>query len=822
MRKLDFNKGWVCRCLTREEPAKTVNLPHDAMISEPRREDSVAEGNIGWFIGGDYEYLRRFVPGESFRGKKLFLEFEGVYRNAEVFVNGNPVADRAYGYSNFYADVTDAVRIGEENELRVIAHNSEHPNSRWYSGTGIYRPVWLWAGDAEGFIPVNGVRIRTVSLSPAKIHVEVKTSALGEVSVQILRNGQTVAEHRAFAGSAEPYAPVPAVMGQSAKTVSPAQQCHFAAGTEIEIPDAALWSPDHPNLYTCRVSFGRDRAEETFGIRTLRWNAEEGLTVNGERVILRGACIHHDNGMLGAATYQDAEDRRVRLLKENGYNAIRSAHNPCSKQLLKSCDEQGMLMMDEYTDCWYIHKTRHDYVEHLAEWWQDDLREMVEKDYNHPCVIMYSTGNEVAETSQPRGIAFTKEMTEYLHGLDNTRPVTCGINIFFNYLFSLGMGVYSDEKADAEAKKAETPGKKQKKKHVGSDFYNTLALKVGDNFMKCGAALHGSNVKTRDAYANMDIAGYNYGLFRYRHDLKQYPTRLILGSETFCKDAYSFYEIAKQEKRIIGDFVWSGFDYIGECGEGAAEYLEYNYGKEDPATAITGTGGRIDLTGRPKAEAAYTRVALERETGPYIAVDPVCQKDKIQFSGWQLTKGLESWSWSGCDGSRAKVLVFARGAEAELLINGKSMGRKKLKKARAAFTATYCSGEITAVSYDESGAEIGRYTLKTAGADTELRAKPEETRVRPEGLIFVPIRYTDGEGIWKPMEKHRVRVAVEGGKLLGLGNGAPYFRGNYTGEETETYYGDALAVVQAGAEGTVRITVSDENRTVTEEVPIQA
>ena len=653
MKKLDFNHGWTVRCLTREEPAKTVNLPHDAMISEPRTEDSLGEGNIGWYIGGDYEYTRKFIPGAALRGKKLLLEFEGVYMNPEVYVNGELAGFRAYGYTNFYVDLTNLIRFEAENEIRVMARNSEQPNSRWYSGTGIYRPVTLWVGEAE-YIPVNGVRIRTLSIDPARIQIRVKTSQPGEVKVQILQSGRTVAAASALAGSAAPYAPVPAVFGQSAKTASPAQQCDFEAGLEITIPEAELWSPEHPNLYICRVTFGQDTDEEVFGIRTLRWDPEDGLTINGKRVILRGACIHHSDGVLGAAVYPEAEARRVRILMENGYNAIRSAHNPCSKALLEACDRMGMLMMDEFADCWYIHKTRHDYAEHLEEWWQDDLREMVEKDYNHPCVIMYSTGNEVAETSQPRGIAFTKEMTEYLHRLDGTRPVTCGINIFFNYLFSMGLGVYSDEKADAAAKKAENPNKKGRKKHVGSDFYNTLAMKVGDNFMKIGATLHGSNVKTRDAFANMDIAGYNYGLYRYRGDLKKYPTRLILGSETFCKDAYSFYEIAKQEKRIIGDFVWAGFDYIGECGQGGPEYQAYNFNDESPATAMTGAcGGRMDLTGRPKAEAAYTRVALEREMGPYIAVEPVCFQDRIQISGWQLTKALESWSWEGCDGQPA-------------------------------------------------------------------------------------------------------------------------------------------------------------------------
>ena len=266
------------------------------------------------------------------------------------------------------------------------------------------------------------------------------------------------------------------------------------------------------------------------------------MLLNGKRTILRGACIHHDNGVLGACCYEDAEWRKIRILKENGYNAVRSAHNPCSKALLDACDHLGMLVMDESVDQWYIHKTEYDYVNYFMDWWKQDLKDMVEKDYNHPSVILYSTGNEVSETAQPRGIALTKEMTEYLHGLDPTRPVTCGINIFFNFLSSIGLGVYSDEKARKEVEKP------QKKKAVGSEFFNNMAGLLGDEFMKRGATLHGCDVKTRDAFANMDIAGYNYGIYRYKHDLKKYPRRLILGSETFCKDAYQFYELAKTEK----------------------------------------------------------------------------------------------------------------------------------------------------------------------------------------------------------------------------------------------------------------------------------
>ena len=337
--------------------------------------------------------------------------------------------------------------------------------------------------------------------------------------------------------------------------------------------------------------------------------------------------------------------------------------------------------------------------------------------------------------------------------------------------------------------------------------------------MKCGATLYPCDLRTKDAYANMDIAGYNYGIFRYKHDLKKYPNRLILGSETFCKDAYSFWEIAKKNKRIIGDFVWAGWDYIGEVGDGAAEYSDYKF--EDPATRMTGGNGRIDLNGKPRAEAAYTRVAFVRETGPFIAVDPVYQKEKLRLTGWQLTKALESWAWDGCNGETAKVEVYARAAQVELFINGKSVGKKKVKKCRANFNTTYQNGEITAVSYDENGREINRYSLCTAGKETVLQVRPEEKTVKPEGLAFIQLQYTDNKGIWKPMEKHNIKVTVENGVLKGLGSPAPYVKGNYTDHTVATYYGEAMAVVQADGNGPVKVTVADEERFYVVEIPCE-
>lgn len=802
MKKIDFNKDWICRSLGGEKREYQVTLPHDAMIREPRTAESRGAGNIGWYTGGDYEYRKCFYVPEEENGKTFILECEGVYHNAEVYVNGEKAGFRPYGYINFYINIGKYLKYGEENEIRVIARNSDQPNSRWYPGTGIYRPVVLYIGERM-YIPVNGVRIRTVSSSPAVVEICVKTSCPGTVDVEIFKDGKTVLSDTGWAEKDE-------------------------AVFRMEISDAALWSCETPELYTCKVYFGDDIAEENFGIRELKWDRNHGLTINGNRVILKGACIHHDNGLLGACAFPEAEERKIRILKENGYNAVRSAHYPCSKALLNACDRLGMLVMDEYVDVWYIHKTAYDYAGDVMKWYQEDLKDMVEKDYNHPSVIMYSTGNEVSETAQKKGIRLTAEMTRLLHELDGTRPVTCGINIFFNFLSSIGFGVYSDEKAKKTAENTEKgallknkPSKK--KKTVGSEFYNTLACMLGDRFMKWGATLYPCDLKTRDAFANMDIAGYNYGINRYYHDLKKYPDRLILGTETFCKDAYTFYEAAKENPGIIGDFVWAGWDYIGEVGEGCAEYSDYNFNGERPETQMTGGNGRIDLLGKPRAEAAFTRVAFDLEKGPKIAVWPVYQKENIHITGWQLTKALESWSWRGCAGMDAKIEVYARAHSVEMFLNGICIGKKKIpkKSCRVIFRTVYGDGKLTAVSYDKAGKEIGRQTLCTAEKETILKLLPEAETVKPEGLIFLPIRYTDKQGIWKPMEKHRLTVKVENGSLEGLGSANAYKEGNYTDPVTDTYYGEAMAIVRAGVRGTVKITVSDEENTYITDIPVE-
>ncbi len=748
-----------------------VVLPHDAMLAEPRSADSAGGTNTGWFAGRDYVYEKTFSAPAEWTDRDVVLEFEGVYHNAEVWLNGEQLAFHAYGYTGFCVPLTGKIRPGGENTLRVIARNADQPNSRWYSGAGIYRPVWLHVLPRE-HIALNGLKIQTLDHIRPAVRVSVSLSCPGTALVSILDGDRELART--------------------------ACRCQPGGTVDIPLPGAELWSPDHPRRYTCRAVFGQDVREESFGIRTVTCDSKNGFCINGERVILRGACIHHDNGILGAAAHPFAEERKVRLLLENGYNAIRSAHNPCSKALLDACDTLGMLVLDEYADMWYIHKTRYDYASCLPDNWKGDLRDMVDKDYNHPSVVMYSIGNEVSETAQPRGIRLTEEMTEYLHQLDN-RPVTCGINIFFNFLSSLGLGVYSDKKAE---KSAPSGGTSAKKKAVGSEFFNNLAGLFGSEFMKFGATLHGSDVKTRDAFAKLDVAGYNYGEKRYVRDLKKYPDRVILGSETFCADAARFWDLAKKHPALIGDFVWTGMDYLGEVGLGAMEYRDYAPEFDHGPGWIAASAGVLDLTGASTGQTAYTQVAFELSPIRIGVVPADHAFEPHSPSAWRMSNTYESWAWNGCEGKETKVEVYARGAKVALFLNGKPMGEKKPDRdSRAVFRATWQPGELTAVVYGADGAEVGRTSLSSAGEETRLAAEPEEPQVSAGGLCYVRLRYTDENGLLKPLARGDIRVAVEGGTLLALGSACPYNERGYLTDTTDTYYGQALAIVKPNGPG---------------------
>lgn len=762
MQKISFNEGWLFGRLN-EESRREVTLPHDAMIGEKRTAESAGGKNTGWYEGHDYVYEKTFSVPDEWKEKHIVFEFEGVYRNAKVYINGQLAGGRAYGYSNFYVDADKFLEFGKDNVIRVEAFNSDQPNSRWYSGAGIYRPVWLYVMPSS-HIQLNGIKIKTLDYEQPGVRISVNTSGAGDVKIEVLDGGKVIAMAKlSSAGTAE---------------------------AELSLPTARLWSPEDPYLYTCRVTFGEDVAEEKFGVRVMECTAEKGLTINGKRVILRGACIHHDNGILGSVNHPFADERKIKLLKEYGYNAIRSAHNPTSKATLEACDRLGVLVMDEYVDMWYIHKNKYDFASYFADEWKKDLASMVEKDYNHPCVVLYSIGNEVAETGQKKGIALAEEMTKYLHTLDD-RPVTCGINIFFNLLYSLGFGIYSDKKADAEL------SAKKKKKSVGSEFFNDLAGIFGATTMKIGATLPGCNAKTKDAFAAMDVAGYNYGIMRYMRDFKKHPQRVILGSETFCADARKFWLIAKEHPALIGDFVWAGMDYLGEVGVGSWENADYAPEFTGGPGWVSAGSGRLDLNGRPLAEALYTRVAFDLDPIRVGVVRADMAFEKHSPSAWKLSSAWESWAWEGCDGKKTMVEVYTTCPRAALYINGKKVGEKNVgKNARAYFKVTYASGELVAAGLDKSGREVCRTTLKSPSKDTILAAIPENELISRDQLCYVKLRYTDKDGIWKPLARGDIGVKVEGGELLALGSACPYNEQGYLGDTTDTYFGEALAIIR--------------------------
>ncbi|MEG2931547.1 MAG: glycoside hydrolase family 2 TIM barrel-domain containing protein, partial [Ruthenibacterium sp.] len=452
---------------------------------QPRTPDAPGGSGHGFYPGGVYEYEKTFDVPDAWRGKAVMLEFEGIYKNSTVLLNRHKVGGRAYGYSGFCVDAAPHLQYGAQNVLTVRADNAQLPNSRWYTGGGIYRPVWLYVGEAC-HIAQAGVKITVLSYAPARVRVE--TTAVGaqtaQIGIEILRGNQIVA----------------AAVG---------------ADVVLDIPHADLWSDETPNLYQCRAVLKQDNqvqdeAIENFGIRVIEWSPK-GLFINGKETLLRGGCVHHDNGILGAATYAKSEERRVRILKQAGFNAIRSAHNPCSAAMLQACDKYGMYLMDESFDMWYNRKNKYDYGCDFDRCWQEDTAAMVTRDYNHPSVILYSVGNEVAEPHEQKGIEVGRAQIDLIHTLDKTRPVTCGVNLMILGRAAKGQGVYQDGAMSADVNKRK---EKTEKNQNASLAFNMMASFIGTGMNKGGNSLKVDALAAPFA-DSLDIVGYNYGSGRY-------------------------------------------------------------------------------------------------------------------------------------------------------------------------------------------------------------------------------------------------------------------------------------------------------------------
>ena len=559
----------------------------------------------------------------------------------------------------------------------------------------------------------------------------------------------------------------------------------------LVIDNPNLWNAEHPYLYKAIASINGQKEELKFGIRQIELDKEKGLLINGERVVLFGACIHSDNALLGAESYKEVEYRKVRQLKELGYNAARSAHNPICKDFLEACDELGLYVMDEYVDCWYIHKTKFGYSNYMEDNYEEDLFDMVEKDYSHPSVLFYSTGNEVSETCEPRGIELQRKMNELLHKLDNSRLTTCGINVFFNGIAHTPIATYSDKKAEDEYNA-------KPKVEGSSDLYNTIANMIGANLMKKGAKLRIVDKNTRDAYANMDVAGYNYGILRYKKDFKKYPDRFMCGTETFVFDAALFYETAKKYPRVIGDFVWAGLDYLGEAGFSAElNPNEFEYLK-DRSGWLTDDCARKDILGDTTSEGDYTQVAFRKKIIDIGVISPFDLRSKCPKKAWRFNHAIRSYSYPGEEGNKCVFYVYSHAPRVEFYQNDKLIKKAKIKPERCyiKFNGKYIPGTIKAIAKDEKGNALGVVILKTASNEEKLHYYKEDY---PElkRFAYVHFYFGDNEGIISPHKEHIIEINnVKGAKLIRLGNAASYNKIGYLTNKTHTYHARAMAIFE--------------------------
>ena len=775
--QMDFNDNWI---FYREgDDPLEVTLPHDAMISEKRDAGCPNGVNSGYFPGGKYCYEKEFVLSEEEASKSVVLHFEGVYQNCVVELNGAKVGQHRYGYTPFDVDLTEKARPGK-NKISVSVDNSLEPNCRWYSGSGIYRPVTLWIREK---VHIERVKVETKSICPPEIFVEVEIAGKDAA-------GGTDMEERPLPVTVEIY--------------DGGQRLYVGAPGKIVLEGAKLWSAEEPNLYTCLVRIPGDEQRISFGIRSLEWSAKKGMSVNGQRVLLRGGCIHHDHGVLGGCEFYDAQERRIRILKESGFNAIRMAHNPASEMTLELCDRLGMYVMNEAFDGWYVPKTYHDYSRMFDSQWRRDLTSMVDTSRNHPSVIFYSIGNEVSETATEKGVKTCREMTEFVHGLDRSRPVTAGINVLLNVYTNMGLGVYRDRGDYRPEPLPRERGYKEKK--TGSAFFNAMAQKLGPLMFFMSAGKKGDRA-CRGAAEALDIIGLNYASSRYEADAKQYPDRIMVGSETMAADLPYNWERVKRLPQVIGDFVWSAWDYIGEACMGDWTYHSYR------GLPLLAGQGMIDITGKPLASMYFMQVVWGLRKEPFIGVRPLNHAGESPSTGaWQFTNAIDSWSWQGYEGTKATVEVYADADAVRLTLNGKEIGTGKVKKYKALFRTAYAPGTLTAEALDKEGRVVASHCLVSGGRETVLTLKPEKTvlRANNQDLCYLIIEFTDKDGCLKPYVEQPVELSVEGPvSLAGFGSALCKTDEVFGSARHHAYRGRTLAVLRAGKEtGKAKITVT--------------
>lgn len=781
-----------------------VNLPHDAMIHEERSADVPSRNQTGFYPGGVYCYVKKLFIPDEYREQKLTLEFEGIYKNAAVYINGAHAGGCHNGYTEFLVETDGFLRYGEENELKVVVNNAAQPSSRWYTGSGLYRGVNLLRS-TRTHITSDGIRMKTIAATSELAALSMRMELVNENSEA--KAIEVIVEIMDAQGSVVSRDALPmTVYGHTKETLLRSMQIH----------NPLHWDCDNPYLYRYCVRLMQgdselDREEGRIGVRMLLMDGTRGLILNGKPIKLHGTCIHHDNGILGACAFDKAEYRKCRQLKGAGFNCIRSAHNPISRAMLDACDELGMLVMDEYSDVWTLPKNTHDDAQFFASDWQRDLTSMVRKDFNHPSVIFYCLGNEIPEAGTERGAYLCRQMDAFIKDLDASRLTINGTNALLACSARLREVI-----GDLLRGRSMSGGQAHNGDMDGVSAVNSFAALIhgplGDAMFK-----HPIVTEMLTPFLNAtDVTGLNYMPSRYALEGELYPDRLVLGTEDYPADIVRLWGLVKQYPHVIGDMTWTGYDYIGEAGIGIFYYdgtVNFTPHWPDRLANI----GDINILGYRRPISYLREIVYGLRKAPYIAVMRM-DKSGMDYgkTPWMFKDNIASWTWPSHEGDAASVDVYSDADQVELLLNGVSLGVQPAGEARG-FTATfrvpYASGILTARAIRD-GKASEEFALETANDDVSLSPLPEGESLNADGedILFIPVCLKDAKGRTNLHAQKAVNVSVEGAAVLAaFGSAVPDGLGTFDDQTWPTYDGQLMAVIRAGTTtGRTTVTFSSE------------
>jgi beta-galactosidase len=755
-RELDLPHDWSIEDLP-PSPAETQRAEWiDGLEPLQRGPFSLYESEgqtaTGWTVGGIGWYRKSFMKPVLPPSGRAEVRFEGIYMNSDVWVNGVHLGHHPYGYTELTYDLTPHLKDGP-NVLAVRVDNTGR-NSRWYAGSGIYRKVWLTvAGHLR--IASHGVYVTmpevTAAAAVVRFVIAVQNGGARQeharARIQLLNTDDSVV--------AEDHVALMLPAGADANVTC-----------TLHLRNPHLWSPESPYLYQANIALeaqggAADMATLRVGIRKIEIDAAQGLRINGQSVKLRGGCLHNDNGLLGSVCIPRAEERRVEILRANGYNAIRTSHNPPSPELLDACDRLGMLVIDEAFDGWEQEKNPQDYHLYFRDWWKRDLETMIVRDRNHPSVVLWSIGNEVKERAEPSGLEIGKALVAFVHELDPTRKVTAAV-----------CGPYDHPK------------------QTWQDM--------------------------QPAFTYLDVGGYNYLWKEYANDHAKYPARIMVGTESYANEAFQNWNAIEHCPWVIGDFVWTSMDYIGETGVGRSSIRNGPGHSGGLATYpwFDSYCGDFDLTGRKKSPSYFRDVVWRRSKIEMAVQRPVPEGWTEYPSPWGWSDELRSWSWPGHEGKPLTVRVYTRAERVDLMLNGKQVATKNLLPAdalKAEFTIPYAAGEMKATAY-EGGTEIANIAFTTTGEPYKLIMTADRPRLQAsrDDLSYVMLTVTDKQGRVVPDPIVPVNFTLTGaGEIAGIGNGNPKQVMSFRQPRHMTFLGACTVVVRPlGRPGQIELTAS--------------